>query len=227
MTRRTFLWLHHNQKWKKLPLPDSGYWLVDDERLQTSTDEEMARPEEGAAIGNDETEPFRSGPPPSQGWRVAWVRLALGSQLQTLLLKPASQRVWLNGEPLLTDARVIRSRDEILIDLAEPSDRGDGDAGLEKSDHSNGSLRLFFDDESLAQVEAFIPSDDESADCPRCQQPILEGCSSVRCPSCGVACHETRSLNCWTYTSDCPTCGANTDLSGDPWSPMQIWGEHG
>ena len=151
-------------------------------------------------------------------WRVAFRQLPRplrerGLQARTLLLKRASQRVWVNGELLVTDARLLRSRD--VIRVATP----------------DGDLQLCYVDEQVAVVKPFerdAAQEHDDMECPRCQQSIEVGTDSVRCPQCHVVCHQNERLRCWTYTPKCPSCGTDTKLLKDPlsndlqWTPDRI-----
>jgi hypothetical protein len=124
-----------------------------------------------------------------------------GDDNRTLFASPGPS-VWINGWPLLTGARLLRDKDEIRMEGAEP---------------------MFLSTEVLARVSAF-PGGARPAFCPRCRQIIESGTPAVQCPnpSCRMWHHHTTDCQCWTYAATCAVCDQSTALdSGYRWIPEE------
>ena len=117
-----------------------------------------------------------------------------------LLLASLHTTVWVNGRPLFTGARLLRDKDEIRLQDAEP---------------------MFFSTEMLARVTAF-PGTVRPAHCPRCRQVIKPGSPAVQCPNpgCRMWHHQAAGYECWTYGATCAVCDQPTALdAGYRWIP--------
>ena len=127
------------------------------------------------------------------------VRVASEAGEEWALVAPPGA-VCLNGEPLALGLRVLRDKDEV----------------------SAGAARMFYSSERLAVIEPFAGS--EPVVCPRCKQPVNAGDPSVRCPGCGVVCHESEEFPCFTYTPSCPLCSRSSALNEFTWTPEDVEG---
>lgn len=108
-------------------------------------------------------------------------------------------RVFVNGEPLVVGLALLRDRDEIRVDGAEP---------------------VYLSTERLARVEAC--ERDDAPRCPRCASPIARGELAVRCPGCGVLHHQRADRGCWSYAPKCALCDHASDLeAGLRWTPEE------
>jgi len=119
------------------------------------------------------------------------------------ILGPASVQV--NGVPLLGGIRILNDRDEIRACDGAP---------------------FYFSTERLAKVEPF-PGTGRRTFCARCKTEIAVGTPAVRCPGCGMWCHQSEAdgLLCWQYpgTSTCPLCDFPNALDGTyRWSPENL-----
>lgn len=117
-----------------------------------------------------------------------------------VLLVATDGEVRVNGFAPVAGVRVLQDRDEI------------------RAAHCDA---LFFSTETQAHVEAFAGSE-RVVYCARCRQPIEKGQMAVRCPhpQCGVWCHQTDKLPCWTYAPACALCPQPTALdTGFAWTP--------
>jgi len=131
---------------------------------------------------------------------VALIRAGSADSPEWVLLAAADGGVRVNGFAPVAGLRVLRDRDEIRAAPHEP---------------------LFFSTETQARVEAF-PGSERVVYCARCRQPVEKGQMSVRCPHprCGVWCHQTDALPCWTYAPTCALCPQSTALdAGFEWAP--------
>jgi hypothetical protein len=118
-------------------------------------------------------------------------------------LLAGSESVRVNGLPLLAGIRVLRDRDEIRVD---------------------GDPPVYFSTEKLARVECF-PGAARPTFCARCKVEIEVGSAAVQCPNCGVWCHETEELNCWSYPEarTCPLCDHRNSLDATyRWTPASL-----
>ena len=115
----------------------------------------------------------------------------LASDEEWVLMAREAHAVRVGGVPLLAGLRVLRDRDEIILE---------------------GGQRFFFSKECLARIES-SPATGESLLCQRCRQPIAEGTDAVHCPQCGLWYHQSDTLPCWTYSPQCAVCGGATNLS--------------
>jgi hypothetical protein len=108
--------------------------------------------------------------------------------------------VTVNGLPLLAGLRVLRDRDEVCA----------------------GGHQVFFSTERLARVEPF-PGAAQPIYCARCKDVIERGADAVRCPDCGLWCHQTADTPCWTYGETCALCPQPTDLDASyRWTPEEL-----
>ena len=118
-----------------------------------------------------------------------------------VLFTPVSVAVSVNGCPMLLGIRVLQDKDEIVV---------------------AGGRRFFFSNECLATIEPF-PGAGQVVFCARCKQEIAKSASAVRCPGCGIWCHESDELRCWTYATACPLCDKSTALdAGYSWTPEEL-----
>jgi len=124
------------------------------------------------------------------------------------LVAPKGKDVLVNGIPLIAGLRVLRDRDEILL---------------------QGMPRMYFSSERLARKEPF-PGGGKPFICPRCKLEVEKGQEAVQCPNCGVWHHQVDeqtekegNLPCWTYAERCAMCHHSTDLAaGFRWMPEVI-----
>lgn len=110
--------------------------------------------------------------------------------------------VRVNGETIMLGTRMMRDRDELLIE----------------------GQRLFFSAEKLAKIVAFQAAAGPAVICARCKQPLKEGDPAVECPSCGAWHHQSQELGCWLYGGSCALCDQPTALdAGFRWTPQEVW----
>jgi hypothetical protein len=118
-----------------------------------------------------------------------------------LLLAVTPGAVALNGVPLRSGIKVLVDQDEIRFPDAQ---------------------RMFFSTERLATVQ-LCTSDDPNLRCPRCKLVIPLHSETVLCPTCGVLCHQSERLPCWTYESTCPCCQRPSHLNRTySWTPAEL-----
>jgi hypothetical protein len=104
----------------------------------------------------------------------------------------------LNGAALAAGIRVLRDRDEIVVD----------------------GWRAFFSTESPPVVAPFGGA--APVACPRCRLDVTPGTPSVACPRCRIVHHESPAdeLPCWSYAPLCAMCDCETALDAGPrWTP--------
>jgi hypothetical protein len=129
---------------------------------------------------------------------AAVLRARAGDSPVWLLLAGAGSGARVNGVAPVAGVRVLQDRDEIR---ATPP-------------HT-----FFFSSETLARVEEF-PGFERAVYCGRCRQAMEKGQIAVRCPQCGIWCHQAESLPCWTYAPACAFCPQSTSLdAGFSWTP--------
>lgn len=129
--------------------------------------------------------------------RASIVRVALAPCEEWALVAPPGA-VSVNGEPLALGLRVLRDKDEV----------------------SAGAAQIFYSSERLAVTEPFAGA--AAVVCPRCKQSVNPGDASVRCPGCGVVCHESEEYPCFTYTESCPLCSRASALNEFAWTPEDV-----
>lgn len=139
-------------------------------------------------------ERFRLG---QDSW-AAVVRTPRGGAAAWVVLVAGDKEVRVNGVPPVAGVHVLQDRDEIRI-------------------HPAGTL--FFSAETLARVEEFAGRD-RPIFCARCRQRVEPAQLAVCCPSCGIWCHQTADLPCWSYSPICAFCPQATALeTGYQWVP--------
>ena len=115
------------------------------------------------------------------------------------ILSPSDVQVRVNGERLLLGSRLVKHRDEIVVD----------------------GHRFFFSTERLAAV-GNLPALGHAVHCARCKQPVEQGSLAVSCPGCGAWHHQSDALACWCYDAKCALCDSVTELGGGfRWTPDQ------
>ena len=118
-----------------------------------------------------------------------------------VLQSPETEKVRVNGFPLVGGIRVLEDREEIFI-------RATG--------------RIYFSTERAPRVEPFRGRE-EATPCPRCKGKIAQGESSVQCPQCRTWHHETTDMPCWTYSGKCALCNQATCFdTGFRWTPDRL-----
>ena len=112
-----------------------------------------------------------------------------------LVRSPLAQSLWLNGHQPVGDLRVLRDRDEIVL---------------------NGEV-LYFGTASDVEVVPF-PDIDAQALCARCTGVLHSRDRAVACPSCRAWHHEGKlaraseeSRSCWSYDDRCACCGRSRE----------------
>ena len=128
-----------------------------------------------------------------------------GSRSQYILVSQDGEKTQVNGEPLVGGLRVLRHRDELLVE---------GD-------------RLYFSAQTTPVVEAYQHQGDAKPPrCPICRAEIKDGDLVVRCPGCTRVYHQSTGVEgqddrpCWTYCRTCKFCEHPTSLTGeDAWQP--------
>ncbi len=105
----------------------------------------------------------------------------------------AGRGVTINGERLVTGARVLADRDEIVMPEGE---------------------RVYFSTESKAEIQP-LPHGLGEVFCARCKKTIDPGSPAVACPQCGSWHHQTEELGCWNYIEKCSLCPQATALDAD------------
>ena len=146
------------------------------------------------SIDDASTPPFKVAPTTS----ALIIRSNGGNGAHWLLM--AAPNVLLNGTPLTTGVRMLRDRDEIVVDGAPPQ---------------------YFSTEQLATIEPFSGATRPFV-CARCQQPITVNQLVVRCPRphCSAVHHQMPERLCWSRTEACAECEGPTQLSSDyGWTP--------
>lgn len=118
------------------------------------------------------------------------------------ILSPSDASVRVNGEKLFLGSRLVKHRDEIVVD----------------------GHRFFFSTERLAVVEN-LPALAHVVHCARCKQPVEQGSPAVSCPGCGAWHHQSDALACWCYDAKCALCNSVTELGGGfRWTPdLEGW----
>ena len=119
------------------------------------------------------------------------------------ILSASPRGVAVNGIPLLTGVHFLCDGDEIRVE---------------------GRGTYYFSAEREARPQEFRADEHPSGSvhCPRCQRPIANGETCVRCPRCGVLYHHLPDdgYPCWTYADRCSICGNATEIGGGPeWTP--------
>ncbi len=122
------------------------------------------------------------------------------------LVVPRGADIRVNGEPVLTQIRVLRHRDSLYVP----------EIGT-----------VYFSTERLARVEKFT-GDSNSQFCGRCKKPFERGQDIVRCPNptCGMLHHKHADPDrcCWQYMPQCSGCDQPTALdAGLQWIPEEAW----
>ena len=151
-------------------------------------------------VGQAEALDGNAGPGPGDRQHVAHhagLRAGPDGKTWVLLAPPGNGAVRVNGMPLALGMRVLRERDEIVV---------------------NGRRR-YFSGERHAVVVPF-PGSDRPVTCPRCRQEVLAGTPAVACPQCDAWHHQSEELPCWTYSPTCALGDQPTELgTGYRWTP--------
>ena len=122
-----------------------------------------------------------------------------------VLMTDQGTGVIVNGRKLPLGIRVLRERDELVVnDSKRPR-----------------PARFFFSMERPIQSERFVGCNEQPIHCPRCRQPIEQNQMVVCCSQCGTWHHQIEDeLPCWTYSSTCAMCDRPTELTADyRWTP--------
>ncbi len=115
------------------------------------------------------------------------------------LLPRRSAGVRVNGRAVIGGLRLLRDKDEIVIN----------------------DTRLFFSTERLQRVEPY-PDLGRPSVCPRCRTRLEVSLPAVCCPGCGSWCHARPERPCWTYDRTCPVCSYPTDIDTYTWTPAAL-----
>ena len=116
------------------------------------------------------------------------------------LIATAESEVFVNGLPLIVGLRLLDDTDQIRV----------------------GDCNYFYSTETLACIEP-MPAASQRLFCVRCKQGIEEGSPAVKCPQCGLWCHQSDQLPCWSYSETCAMCSQPTRLDADyRWTPEDL-----
>ena len=129
-----------------------------------------------------------------------------GNEALVALFARLDQTVYVNGELLIGQLRILRHQDEILA----------------------GPWRYYYSAESRPCISAFrLAEGGRQPKCGVCRGVIEDGQAVVVCPRCGRAFHQIPAeenfpaKECWTYRDKC-LCEHPTDLGeGATWRPEQ------
>ena len=153
-------------------------------------------------LTDDPRQPVRLGGKGQNGSEVARVLRVGDRQNETWVLQsPESEKLHVNGLPLVAGLRV-------LVDLDELQARGKG--------------RIYFSTQRKARVEPF-PGREGDTPCARCKAAITKGELSVLCPGCSSWYHQTEGMPCFVYAAKCALCDQLTCLdTGFRWTPENL-----
>ncbi len=154
------------------------------------------------ALTDDPREPVRVRGKGRNGSAVAYIVRQECRQSDTWILQShETERIRVNGLPLVAGIRVLEDRDEIL---------------------TRETGRIFFSTERAPKVEPF-PGREEPTPCPRCKGTIFKGELSVKCPKCRTWFHQRPDMGCWGYTDKCALCDQLTRLDACfRWTPESL-----
>lgn len=129
-----------------------------------------------------------------------------GNDTIVALIARRGQSIFVNGEPLIGQLRILRHQDEIL----------------------DGLTRCYYSAESRPCASVFrLVEGDRRPKCGICRGTIEDGQVVVACPRCGRVFHQipadenSSAKECWTYREKC-LCEHPTALGEDAtWRPEQ------
>jgi hypothetical protein len=182
-------------------------WLQDYEDENEASLSEWAiahLPEDSRAfvLTDDPRQPVRLRGKGRSGSVVAYlVRIGDRQKERWVLQSPASEKIRVNGFPLVGGIRVLEDLDEL---------------------RTQATGRMYFSQEQTPRVESF-PGREEVTRCARCKGTITQGDPSVQCPQCNTWHHEGTEMPCWSYAEKCALCDQLTRLdTGFRWSPENL-----